>query len=319
MNNLLDLSIDPSQAALVGWTEEELDRTFGEHLDSLASRIACSRESLMAVMHDMYNGYRFTDEDIRVYNPWSVLNALHHRRIGNFWYDSGSPGFLMTLLRERMSKTDSVDLRQLYDYRIRADIFPTLDIRSANLEALMFQTGYLTVVETSGAAHDLFFHLGFPNREVELSWLHTILKTLVPDDVALREDNLDRLVGALREDDLDRFFEIMRQAFFANIPYELHLQHEKYYQTIFHTLFLLLRIRIRSEESTNIGRIDTVLETESHIYLFEFKMNEGAEAALTQIRDKGYAEKYLATGKAVVLVGVAFSERNIADWIRASP
>ncbi len=113
--------------------------------------------------------------------------------------------------------------------------------------------------------------------------------------------------------DLDSFFSLLRTAFFANIPYELHMPYEKYYQTVFHTIFLLLEIRISAEENTNVGRIDGVLTTDTCIYIIEFKWNESAAAALQQIKEKDWG-KYRASGKRIIGVGVNFAERNIRDW-----
>ncbi len=182
------------------------------------------------------------------------------------------------------------------------------------METLLFQAGYLTIKSTSGSLDKLHFHMGFPNREVEDSWLFTVMNSLVPEEDSRREDHLDQLVLALESLDLARFFELLRNVFFAKIPYQLHIYKEKYYQTIFHTLFLLLQVRIRSEVSTNVGRIDGVLETDQTIFLFEFKYNDSAEKALQQIRDRGYGDGYRDSGKSLVGVGVSFADRNIADW-----
>ncbi|MDJ0842311.1 MAG: AAA family ATPase [Acidobacteriota bacterium] len=315
LNNLVDLSINPDQATLLGWTEEELHGAFKEYIIALAERSHKQPEDIYRVFGEMYNGYRFTHIDQKVYNPWSVLNALLHGRIGNFWYESGSPRFLMNELKKRLNQPGDFQPGRFYDFSVSADMLPALDIRNADLETLLFQAGYLTILRTSGDLEDLKFHMGFPNREVRMSWLFTVLKSLVPLEDHRRDDHLTKLVNNLRTGDLDAFFERLRSAFFANIPYELHLPYEKYYQTVFHTLFLLLAVRIRSEESTNLGRTDCVFELEDRIYIFEFKYNDTAESALQQIHEKDYTQGYAASGKRVISVGVGFANRNISGWL----
>ena len=315
LNNLLDISHSVQYATLLGWTPGEMERDMKEHIATLAQSLGHSLEEMQAILAKMYNGYRFSRAEDRVYNPWSVINAFRQQSIENFWYASGSSQFLMHELNRRLKESVVFRIRDLYNFRIQADMLPTLDIRNAQLETLLFQAGYLTIKDTSGTTLDPYFHIGFPNREVEKSLLFALIGSLVPKTEGKADDHLNQLVRALHKEDLDGFFTLLRDAFFANIPYELHLPFEKYYQTVFHTLFLLLEIRIRSEESTNVGRIDGVLETDNHIYIIEFKLNDSAENALQQTRDKGYAQKYRASGKKIICVGVNFAGRNIDSWV----
>ncbi|MDJ0836393.1 MAG: AAA family ATPase [Acidobacteriota bacterium] len=314
LNNLLELGIDPNHGSLLGWTMDEIRGPFGDYVKDLAARLNLDLEETYALLEETYNGYCFSGGDERVFNPWSVLNAFKLGRVGNFWFESGSPKFLMAELSKRLKSGQPFDPNRYYDLRIRADMLPSLDIRRADLDTLLFQAGYLTIKKTSGTPRNPYYHLGFPNREVEQSWLFITLKLLAPTSDNDREDQLNQLVAALENEDLDAFFSILRSAFFANIPYELHLPYEKYYQTVFHTLFLLLAVRVRAEESTNLGRIDGVLETDRHIYIFEFKYNEPAGHALQQIRDRNYADKFRARNKKIIGVGIGFGERNITGW-----
>ena len=314
LNNLSDLSGDDCYASLLGWTRDEMNENFEDHFRAMAQKLGCSVEEIHAVFAQMYNGYRFSDANITVYNPWSVINALERKRIANYWYDSGSPKFLMDEITRRLKQSIPFNIRGLYDFKLNAGMMPTLDISNAKLETLLLQAGYLTIKDTSGTPTNLKFHIGFPNLEVEVSLLSTLMEALVPKEVGQTEDQLDQLVTALETKDLESFFALLGNAFFANIPYELHMPYEKYYQTVFHTIFLLLKIRIRAEESTNVGLIDGVLNTDSCIYIIEFKWNGSAAAALQQIKEKDYAGKYRASGKKIIGVGVAFTERNIKEW-----
>ncbi|MDJ0836514.1 MAG: AAA family ATPase [Acidobacteriota bacterium] len=315
LNNLFDLSNDVNHAGLLGWTQEEMDRDLKPHIEYLAEMLGRTTEDTEKILAEMYNGYRFSKADICVYNPWSVINAVKRGSIDNFWYTSGSPKFLMDEMSHRLRASGAFNIRNLYNIQVRADMMPTLEIGNAELETLLLQAGYLTIKGSSGTLRDPYLHLGFPNREVEVSLWFSLMHALVPKAKIDSGDHLAKLVTALNEEDLETFFTILRGAFFANIPYELHLPYEKYYQTVFHTIFLLLEIRIRAEESTNVGRIDGVLETDDRIYIIEFKLDDSAAAALQQAKDKGYADKYRNSGKKIILVGVGFKERNIDGWV----
>jgi ATP-dependent exoDNAse (exonuclease V) beta subunit len=179
---------------------------------------------------------------------------------------------------------------------------------------LLFQTGYLTI---KGYNRDTqLYRLSYPNYEVEHAFLHYLLEAFsqVWDD--LNGSYLQRLAAALRTGDLNAFFEALK-IFLARIPYDLQIRQEKYYQTIFYLLFALLNLRIDVEKRTQRGRIDTVLELPDRIYLFEFKLDGSAQAALDQINEKGYAEGYRNLGKTLHLVGVNFDskQRNVGEWL----
>ncbi len=314
MNNLQDISQDRQFAALLGWTEEEIQMALADHMAAFATDLGITEKEMIGHLRDMYNGYRFTAGDVTVYNPWSILNALQTKELRNFWFDSGSSKFLMKILKERLTGPTPFSVAELYDYKVRSSMLPTFDVRNLNLETILFQAGYLTIKKTSGPFTALFYHLGFPNREVEQSLLHAALTYLSAADQTRADDSLDRLVTALAREDLETFFETLRDSFFANIPYDIQLAHEKYYQTVFHTIFILLNLRISAEERTNLGRIDHVIEMDDLIYIFEFKMSGAPEEALQQIEDKQYAQKFKGTGKKVYGIGVVFADRNIEAW-----
>jgi len=315
LNNLEDLSLDDETAAIVGWTEEELDTYFSEHIAAFASTTGFKAKEIRKELRVMYNGYRFSESDETVYNPWSILNALKKKKLRNFWYTSGSPNFLMEILHKRLAEPSFFKIKDLYDYKVRADMPLSFNLDRLDLVTLFFQTGYLTIKYTSGQLTNTFLHLGFPNREVEQSLLITTLESFSPA-VGDRSDNqLDKLVKALEATDLERFFEILGTSFFANIPYKLHIPQERYYQTLFHTIFLLLNIRIRAEETTNIGHMDHVIELPEKIFIFEFKYEDSAEVAIQQIRDKQYDQKFAESGKTIYRVGVGFSNKNISGWL----
>ncbi|MDJ0837394.1 MAG: AAA family ATPase [Acidobacteriota bacterium] len=182
LNNLLEMGSDPRHATLLGWTEAEIRDLFADYVTALADRLRIDVPSTLGILEKMYNGYCFTgDVKAGVYNPWPVLNAFHLGRIGNFWYESGSPAFLISELKKRQAAGDAFDSSRLSDFRVRADMLPAVDIRNADLETLLFQAGYLTIKKTTGPPMDTYYHLGFPNREVELSWLLDLANRNISD------------------------------------------------------------------------------------------------------------------------------------------
>ncbi len=315
LNNLNDLTLSEEAATLVGWTDKEIDLFLEPHIKEFARKLKVAPQIVRTELRKMYNGYRFSESEETVYNPWSVLNALQKKAFRNFWYTTGSPDFLIKILRNRLAEPGSFEMKALYDYKISADMPPAFDMERLNLITLLFQTGYLTIKRVSGSLRDTSFHLGFPNHEVEQSLLFTTLESLSPIEAGQSGSWLDKLEHALENTDFDTFFSILTHHFFANIPYELHIPRERYYQTIFHTIFLLLNVRIRAEEKTNKGAIDHVIELADKVFIFEFKFQGSAKAALQQIRDKQYQQKYLNGGKTVYGIGVDFREKNIGEWL----
>jgi len=174
MNNLEDISVDRHYASLLGLTEEEIDDHLADRIEQWAVHSGKSAEALRRQMRERYNGYRFTKDETLVYNPWSILNAIKRSELRNFWFDSGSPKFLMRLLEKRLQQPGAFSIGDLQDLQIDADSLPSFDVRHLSLEVMLYQAGYLTIKRVSGPIDDQTIHLGFPNREVEESLLHAV-------------------------------------------------------------------------------------------------------------------------------------------------
>lgn len=310
MNNLLDLTLHPRFATLFGITEDELRSDFAEYLADFAQNEGIEPDELVAKMRYWYDGFRFTAEEENVYNPYSLLHAFHHRRLANFWFESGTPAFLIKLIKERQ-----IDIQPFDSLEVPELSFSTYEIERLELIPLLFQTGYLTI---KGFRQDEFgelYTLSYPNYEVRSAFLSQLLSDYNQTELALSESLLRRLLDALTKRDLDLFFKVL-DVFFANIDYDLHVDHEKYYQTIFYLIFLLLGVRVAAEVKTNHGRIDVAIELTNHIFLFEFKLDGSAQEALQQIKKNEYAQRYSLKAKALTMVGVNFDsvKRKIVDW-----
>ena len=312
LNNLQDLSLSMRFATLAGLTEDEIQVSLSAHLADFAEVAQKDVGDAMKDLEEMYNGYRFSTADATVYNPWSLFNALDEKRLEPYWYESGSPSFLIRLLRKTLQSPIPFDLEDLRDFQTSVRNPLAFDLHDLDLVTLLFQTGYLTIRAVSGAEDRLRYHLGFPNREVALAFLTSIAESLAK--VRQPRDHIEALLDKLAEVDLEGFCMILRTRFFAHVPYELHIPQERYYQTLFHTIFLLLGLETRVEEHTNLGRMDQVVVLEDKVFIFEFKLGGTPAEALAQIKSKGYAEKFLGLGKAVTLVGISFEDRNIAGY-----
>jgi len=308
LNNLEDISMDRRYTALPGITQGELESEFAQHLDHFAKHEATDKQSLLAKIREWYNGFKFSEEGHPVYNPFSLLLLFERFTFRNYWFETGSPTFLMKLLRDR-----NYDIQQLQRLQVSEIEMSTYEIDQLQLIPLLFQTGYLTIKEYD--AEQRLYTLYFPNYEVEDAFLVWLLNTFSYVRQGLQESHLWQLVDALKNDDLTKFFDVLK-LFFAQNPYGLQINQERYYQSIFYIIFTLLGLRLDAERQTNRGRIDAVIELPHAIYLFEFKLDGSAAAALQQIRDTGYAEAYRGHGKALQLVGANFSTANraVTDW-----
>ncbi len=308
MNHLDDLTMDPRFATALGITEDELANDFRAHIDAFAEHEQLSPESLLQKIRDWYNGFCFVKECPTVYNPFSTLQLFNKSHFSNYWFESGTPTLLINLLKDHQ-----YPIEQLEHLRLRELAFSTYEIESLSIVPILFQTGYLTIKDYESATQR--YTLSYPNAEVEDAFLTHLLGAFSERDHGFNEEYLWQLVDALHERDLDQFFSVL-QIFFANVPYDIHLRHEKYYQTIFYLIFKLMGWRIDAEVRTNRGRIDAVIEFTDHVFIFEFKLDGRAEDALQQIVDNAYAERYRAKGVPVTLVGANFDSRTrtIDEW-----
>ena len=297
MNNLDDLTLDPQAAQLLGYTPNEIEEYFSLYLEDLAQDRKISISELMVELKKWYNGYRFSKQQILVYNPFSFLYALNKKDFENYWYQSGTPTFLIHLIKSQYNSIEEIDQTEL-----SSDGLGNFELTNIPLIPLLFQTGYLTIINYDEKTSK--FKLGFPNYEVELSFTKFLIGALT-DSSSSALDNLGpRLIQALNNNDIEKFCTVL-ETLFAHIPYNL-INREDYYHVLFQFLLSLLSLEAQSEIMTNKGRIDLVLSMAARIYIFELKVKSTPEVALTQIKERGYYERFLHKGKQVVLVGLSF-------------
>ena len=309
LNQLNDISMDFSYATLCGITPNELTAVFEPEIHQMAQRNQSTEEEIVNEMIRQYDGYHFHPDGEGVLNPFSVLNAFDKLEFGNYWFQTGTPTFLVELL-----KKSDYDLRLLIDgIEAPASSFTEYRMNTDNPIPLIYQSGYLTIKEYDKEFRN--YMLGFPNEEVKYGFLGFLLPfyTTLPGEE--RGFYIGKFVQELRQGNIDAFMTRLR-AFFADFPYELNAQTERHYQVVFYLVFKLMGQFVDAEVRSATGRADAVVKTPKYIYVFEFKLDGSTEQALQQIDDRGYLIPYTADSRQLVKVGVNFNaeKRNIGEW-----
>lgn len=310
LNQLQDISLWPDYATLCGITLEELLHNFRPEIEILAASNEMSYQETVDEMTRLYDGYYFYPHASGMFNPFSVLNALKSKKFDSFWFQTGTPTFLVELLQK-----SEYDLRTLIDgIEAPASSFTEYRVDANNPIPLIYQSGYLTIKEYDKRFGN--YLLEFPNDEVR----YGLMNFLVPFYTPVRDNDqgfyIGKFVSELERGDFDSFLNRL-QAFFADFPYELSTRTERHYQVVFYLVFKLMGQFTNVEVRSVRGRADAVVKTPKYIYVFEFKLNGTAEEALQQIDDKGYLIPYQADGRELVKIGVEFSaeKRNIYRWL----
>ncbi len=308
MNNLLDITLSDEFSTLLGYTETELNRFFASHLETMAEKRETPKEQLAVTIRKWYNGYSWDGENF-VYNPFSILNLFKTFKFKNYWFATGTPSFLVNLIKGQQSQIMEFENLPVDNYT-----FETYDIDNMEIPALLFQTGYLTIKKVICQDESESYLLSYPNKEVRDSLLTHLFREYAQKEMTLSTQLLRRLSKAINRDDPDGFFQEIK-SLFASIPYNIFIDNrEAYYHTIIYLILSLSGGTISPEIQTNLGRIDAVLETKNKIYIMEFKMGSEQDA-LNQIKQKKYYEKYQGNNKTIVLIGIGFDseKRNIGN------
>jgi hypothetical protein len=311
LNHLVDISLRDNYAGLCGISESELRTCFGPEIESLAKKRKLTYESTLAELKKRYNGYHFSGESEGIYNPFSLLNTFDAGNFGNYWFATGTPTFLIKILKEW-----NFDIKRLdHDIRIPANAITNYRAEYKDPIPLLYQSGYLTIK----AYDDRFdeYTLGFPNEEVRYGFFEELLPVYMPETNIRSEFNVSSFVRDLLANQVDGFMTRLR-AFFAGIPYVLNNKEEKHYQTVFYLLFKLMGQFVEVEQRSALGRADAVVTTPDTVFVFEFKLTENAtaEEALKQIDDKDYLIPFTAGNKKLIKIGVEFDreKRGISRW-----
>jgi len=310
LNHLVDISIEDMYATLCGITKNELLQFFTPELKMLAEKQNLTFDEAVDQMTQQYDGYHFAIQTEALFNPFSVLNTLKFGNFRNYWFQTGTPTYLVDLL-----KKSDYDLRLLMDgIQVQPSDFAEYRADANNPIPMIYQSGYLTIIGYDKKYN--LYTLGFPNEEVRYGFLHFLMPYYTAVTNGTGSFHIANFCEELEAGETEDFMERLK-VFFADIPYELNNKNEKHYQAIFYVVFTLMGQYVKAEVRSSKGRADAVVKTKDYIYIFEFKLNGTAEEAIQQIDDKGYLIPYQLDGRKLIKVGVEFSkeERNINRFI----
>ena len=310
LNNLMDISLDENYTDICGITEEEIKTNFVEHLQAFADKENTTKEDILSQLKAMYDGYHFSkNTDVDIYNPFSLINSLTRREFENYWFQTGTPTFLIKLLKE-----NDYDLKDFSEGNITAKDLTSKESMLSAPVALFYQSGYLTIKDynkKSGA-----YKLGYPNKEVEESFLDFILPKYMHTNENASFSYVEKMYENLENGEIEDFLKTMK-TFFASVPYDLIKDTENHYQTVIFIICKLIGFIVEAEYKIVNGRIDMIVRTDNFLYLFEFKFDKSAEEALQQIDSKDYPLAFQQDERKLYKIGVNFSSqtKNIDEYI----
>jgi Predicted AAA-ATPase/PD-(D/E)XK nuclease superfamily len=314
LNYLTDISLDKRFSTICGYTQAELEANFPEGIQKLADENQLTKVDCLEKVKDWYNGFSW-DGEAFVYNPFSVLLLLDSSQFSNYWFETGTPTFLVSMLNEKQTYV-------LENIKVRASIFNTYDLRKLDSLTLLLQTGYLTIKKK---LYDDYYAISFPNKEVRESFNEMLLGDYLDVHAGRTGATIYDIRDALKANDLSQVIDII-QSMFESVPFELYEKKDKdgkikpvgenFYHAVIYLIFNLVGVKMQAEVSVKNGRVDALVETSENIYLFEFKKDQNPDVAIQQMQEKNYAGKYLTSNKNIYLVGVCFSleKRGISDW-----
>lgn len=309
LNNLKDISMNPQFVDICGITEAELHNDFDDEVAKLADATQSSKEDSYTMLKQQYDGYHFAPNTIGLYNPFSLLNALQDSNFGDYWFETGTPSYLVKLLKDT-----NYDLSQLQDEEVSIKRINSIDDMKTNPIAVIYQSGYLTI-----KGYDPRFKtykLGFPNKEVEQGFMEYLFPFYVPAIETKSEFEISRFVKDVEAGNADQFMHRL-QAMFADDSYQVAGDMELYYQNTVFLVFKIMGYFTEVERHTSNGRIDIIVKTANYIYIFELKLDKSAVEALQQINDKDYAAPFAMDKRKLYKIGVNFSSetRGIDEWV----
>ena len=309
LNNLKDISMSQYYYNICGITEEELHHYFDEEIEQLARTNSQTKDEAYEKLKEEYDGYHFTYDTPGMYNPFSILWTLSERRYGSYWFETGTPTFLVELLQ----KTD-YNLEQMANVEADSDMLGSI-FNDDNPIPVIYQSGYLTIKSYDNRFG--IYKLGFPNREVEDGFMKYLLKYYTAKKNSNSAFEISRFVADIESGNAEGFMQRL-QSFFAGAKFDqIAKDTENWFQNVVFIVTTLCGLYIEAEHQTSNGRIDLVMKTDKYVYVMELKYDGTPEEALRQIDDKGYALPWQADGRKVIKVGANFSSelRRLSGWV----
>ena len=317
LNNIMNLSMDPEFATICGITEQEMETCMADGIDALAEEYECTHDEVLQRLRLKYDGYHFAKNSDGVYNPYSLMYCFARKDMKNYWFESGTPTFLFNQMRRF-----GTDITKMDDITASEESFymPTETLIDAL--PLLYQAGYLTIKGYNRKSET--YTLGIPNQEVRVGFTQGLLPiyTGIASD-SVKQGCAFKMWDALERGDIDQTLREMK-AFLASVPYIEGFKQklaeaatkEGFYEFTFYLILSMLNVYVQTQVKCWTGRVDAIVYMPQAIYLFEFKTRETPEAALAQIDDKHYADRFATDPRQVVKVGVQFDldTWTIGDW-----
>lgn len=311
LNNLTDISLNPTYNALCGISESEMQRYFTDDITVFAERIGLSARDAQHEFKLSYDGYRFASDGENIYNPYSVLSAFWEGRFDTYWYQSGNPNHIV----QALSKKLFFNFKELEGYKALTSQMLDPNLSYKEPVALLYQSGYLTIKGYDKESQ--VYTLGFPNKEVSAAFCQNLMTAIAKSDNSEIQFSVPRLILAATTGSADEVMTILDQGL-ASFKYEQLKEpsHELHFHLMLHIICMCAGLQVESEVQTTNGRIDLVLKTNRFIYIIEFKINQNGDAALKQILEKDYVSKYRGDSRKVILIGAGFfvETRRLIDW-----
>ena len=299
LNNLTDISLSPKYADICGYTQKDFESVFIDYLHDVD----------LGKVKEWYDGYNFLGSNL--YNPYDILLFLSDKRYQCYWFETGTPGFLLDLIKKR-----KFFIPKLEEMKVEFSQMGEFDINNIEVDILLYQTGYLTIKKEEVIGDNYFYTLAFPNKEVKKGFTDYLLRMFFAGgvDSYKKADLSEKIYTALNANQPELLEKILI-SFFAGIPYQWYVknniaEYEGYYCSVFYSFFAALGLTIKPEDMTNKGRIDFTVVMDKGIFIFEIKMRSNPGNAIGQIKEKKYHEKYLMEGKEILLVGIEFDEKD---------
>ena len=308
LNNLQDISLDTQYSDICGISEIELRKYFAKSVKELAEANNLTEDECYAKLAEMYDGYHFSDGSDGMYNPFSLLNALASKRFREYWFETGTPTFLVKLIKDT-----SYDITLLQNDEADSDLLTSVNSIFSNPIPMLYQSGYLTI--TGYDEEYGLYRLGFPNKEVRNGFMNFLLNFYLPNRNGTAATLISQMARDVRTGQAESFMRRM-EALFARSSYQIQGDSEKDFQYAIYLVAELMGDYAEVERTTSNGRIDLLIQTKDYIYIIEIKINDSAEAALKQINEKGYARPFADDKRKLFKLGIKFSveDRCITEW-----
>ncbi len=309
LNNLKNISMRPDYAGVCGITEEEMLTQMTDYIDDFAQAQQITREEAIEGMKRQYDGYHFTWPSPGIFNPYSLLNAFQDHELTNYWFASGTPTYLIEMMRRFGTQPADIHLMEG-----DASDFDAPTEGMTTILPLLYQSGYVTI---KGYDRDFnYYRLDIPNREVRIGLTRSLIPAYITPNTLVVNNTARRMAQFIAQGDVDGALKLLQQ-FLLTVPYCDNANSEGHYQQVLYIIFTLVTGYFADVEvHTPTGRVDMVMRTQNTLYLFELKLNKNAQTAMNQIDLKDYASKFSLTGLPVVKVGINFDSerRTISDW-----